>query len=71
MGAYEAELAAAFTMLGEHPLIGRARDDLRPGCRSFPVGRHIIYYVARGQTVRIIRILHGRMDARRALGGSS
>ena len=64
---YEAAFDRAFTMLGEHPTSGRARDDLRPGLRSFPVGRHVLYYAIRGRAVRILRILHSRMDARRAL----
>ncbi|MGH8291573.1 MAG: type II toxin-antitoxin system RelE/ParE family toxin [Steroidobacteraceae bacterium] len=34
-----------FLLLAQHPHVGRARDaDLRPGLRSFPVGRHIILY---------------------------
>jgi toxin ParE1/3/4 len=65
--AYEATFDRAFTTLGEHPASGRARDELRPGLRSFPVGQHVIYYILRGRTVRILRILHSRMDARRAL----
>jgi toxin ParE1/3/4 len=64
---YEAAFNEAFTSLGEYPAIGRARDDLRPGCRSLLVGRHVIFYVVQRQSVRIIRILHSRMDARRAL----
>ena len=33
-------LTERFFMLGRHPHVGRPRDDdLRPGLRSFPVGR--------------------------------
>ena len=64
--AYEATLHEAFVTLGEHPAVGRARHDVRPGYRSFPVGQHVVFYVIRRQNVRIVRILHRRMDARRA-----
>ena len=64
--ANEATFQEAFVTLGEHPAVGRARDGVRPGYRSFPVGQHVVFYVTRRQNVRIIRILHRRMDARRA-----
>lgn len=31
-------LAQRFDLLADHPRAGRARDDLRPGIRLFPVG---------------------------------
>ncbi|MFN8541644.1 MAG: type II toxin-antitoxin system RelE/ParE family toxin [Thermomicrobiales bacterium] len=64
---YEVAFDRAFIMLGDLPASGRARDELRPGLRSFPVGRHVIYYTISRRSLRIIRILHSRMDARRAL----
>jgi toxin ParE1/3/4 len=64
---YEAALDQALETLGAYPLIGRARDDLVPGYRSFPVERHVIYYYVTEAAVMVVRILHGRMDARRAL----
>ena len=33
-----------FYMLSGNPRMGRARDDLRPGLRSFPVGQYVIVY---------------------------
>jgi toxin ParE1/3/4 len=66
--AYEAAFDRAFITLNEHPASGRARDDLRPGLRSFPVGQHVLYYIVRRRSVRILRILHSRRDARRLLG---
>ena len=29
-----------FFLLSHHPYVGRLRDDLRPGLRSFPVGQY-------------------------------
>ena len=64
---YEAALLRALVALSEHPFLGRARDDLRPGARSFPVEQHLILYEVFEDMVRVARIIHGRMDARRAL----
>jgi toxin ParE1/3/4 len=66
---YSAELERGIAVLLDHPGIGRAREDIAPGYRSHPVGQHVILYVVHRRTVRIIRILHSRMDLRRALGG--
>jgi len=33
-----------FYLLGRYPRLGRARDDLRPGLRSFPAGEYVIIY---------------------------
>jgi toxin ParE1/3/4 len=37
-------IASRFSLLASYPHIGRAREDLRPGLRSFPVGAYIILY---------------------------
>jgi toxin ParE1/3/4 len=34
-------LHSKFVALAKQPLMGRARDDLRPGIRSFPVGNYV------------------------------
>jgi len=31
-----------FFLMANHPYLGRARDDLRPGLRSFPVAEYVI-----------------------------
>lgn len=66
---YDAALAAALVVLADNPHLGRARDDLAPGCRAYPVERHVVYYALHDTTLLILRILHGRTDARRALQG--
>lgn len=65
---YEAELDRALETLLEHSEIGKMREDIRAGQRSFPVGEHIIYYRIIGTTLRVDRILHTKMDARTQLG---
>ena len=38
---YAEALDRAFLLLVGNPNIGRARDDLRPGYRAYPVGQHL------------------------------
>jgi len=51
-----------FYLLASHPRIGRARDDLLAGARSFPVGNYVIVYDVDDEDVRILRVVHGRRD---------
>ncbi len=44
------------------PEIGRIREELFPGVRSFPIKRYIIYYRVAANSVEIIRILSGYRD---------
>ena len=55
-------ISKACMMLEEHPLAGRARDEIRPGLRSVLVSPHVIFYRVRGDIAQIIRILDGRRD---------
>lgn len=56
-------------LLVEHPRIGRVRDDLGVGLRSFPVGSHVIVYEVNGSDVSIPRIIHGRHGFGSLFGG--
>jgi toxin ParE1/3/4 len=40
----------------------RLREDLAKGCRSARHEKHVIFFSITGQTLQIIRILHGAMD---------
>jgi toxin ParE1/3/4 len=52
-----------FYLLASHPHIGRNRDeDLRPGLRSFPVGKYVIVYRVEGQDVLILHVFRGSRD---------
>jgi len=48
-----------FHVLAVQPKLGRERDDLAEGLRSFPVGRYIIFYLALMDGIEIVRVLHG------------
>jgi len=50
-------------LLGRFPGMGRARDDLHPGLRSFPSGRYVIFYRSKPDgSAQIVRVLHGSRD---------
>lgn len=46
--------------LSRNPLLGRVRDDLKPGLRSIPMKAHVIYYSIADDVVYVRRILHRR-----------
>ena len=52
----------AFDMLAEQPLAGRARSDLAPRLRSFPVGSYIVFYLPVSDGVEVVRVMSGRQD---------
>lgn len=51
-----------FYLLSENPYMGRPRNDLRPGLRSFPVGQYVIVYRVENDDVLILHVFHGRQD---------
>ena len=52
-----------FWLLAKHPFIGRKRDDLAPGLRSFAVGDYaIIHRIEDDRTVLISFVFHGSQD---------
>jgi toxin ParE1/3/4 len=55
-------IAEACRILEEHPLAGRAREEVRPGLRSVLASPHVIFYRVKGDITQIIRILDGRRD---------
>lgn len=47
----------------------RDRDELFPGARSLPVGKHVIFFRVKGNEVEIVRILHEKMLPERNIPG--
>jgi toxin ParE1/3/4 len=45
-----------------NPSSFRLREDLVKCCRSARHGQNVIFFAVQGQTLQIIRILHGAMD---------
>lgn len=63
---YLRALNARMQGLLRFPALGTAQDALHPGLRRIGEGSHSIYYLIRDETVLIVRVLHDRMDTKRA-----
>lgn len=53
------KIRSAAAKLAEFPGLGPARDDLAPGLRTFPVGNYLIGYRIVGDTLEVLRVVHG------------
>lgn len=53
------KIDAKLELYAEHPGMGRARDSLAPGLRSFSVGRYLVFYRATPDGIELVRVLHG------------
>jgi toxin ParE1/3/4 len=51
-----------FQNLPRQPGLGRRREELVAGLRSFPVGRYVIFYLQVQDCLQIVRVLHGARD---------
>ncbi len=49
-------------LLAKAPAMGRQRDELSRGIRSFPVGAYVIFYRKTKKGIQIARVLHGARD---------
>jgi len=64
---YLAEIEAGIEKLRHNPKLGRPREEVRAGYRSLRINQHIVYYVLTPSVIRIVRVLHARMDPDRHL----
>jgi toxin ParE1/3/4 len=64
---YAAKFAEKAEALSRFPEIGRLRPEIAPGVRSTLVKPYVLFYRYHGDTVQILRILHGRRDLRRIM----
>lgn len=57
------EFYSLFQMLVDNPMIGRSRDELRHGVRSFPKGNYLVFYtLSDSDDLEVIRVLPGYRD---------
>ncbi len=56
------EIEETSLKLARFTSMGRNRDELYPGLKSFPVGKYIIFYLPVSGGLEIVRILHGMRD---------
>lgn len=59
---YREELELAVQQIALSPAIGRAREAIAPGLRSFQVAQHVAFYVQQKNKIIVLRILHPRMN---------
>jgi len=64
---YVLALHALFQRLAEFPELGREMDHIRAGLLRMRSGSHLVFYRKTSIGVRIVRILHQRMDFERRL----
>ena len=62
------EFDAQLRRHAESPLMGRAREELATGLRSFAVGRYVLFYSPIESGIALIHVLHGSRDLRRLFG---
>jgi len=51
-----------FLLVATSPGLGRSRDELASGLRSFPVGKYVIFYRLISGGILVVRVLHGARD---------
>lgn len=63
------KLYDTFEYLGGHPGAGTARNELRPGMRSFsprkPAQNYVVFFQRLAETVEIVAVVHGSRDYQR------
>ena len=64
---YVSQIDHSFVQLVSNPGMGRMREEIRTGLRSFAHGNHIIFYRILTNHIRIVRILHARRDIQQNL----
>jgi toxin ParE1/3/4 len=59
------EVETLTTLLAGFPELGRVRDDLRAGVRSFRVrhSRYVLFYRVAENSLVLLRLLHGARDS--------
>ena len=56
------KILRACDRLGASPLAGRAREELAPNLRSFPVEKYLVFYRPIHGGIEVMRVLHGARD---------
>src|SRR5687768_7576782 len=68
---YADRIMSAIQELLSHPELGSVRNELALGLRNHRAGQHVIFYRIYDRSIRIVRILHAKMDPAAHLHGSS
>jgi len=54
----------------QFPETGRSREEIAPGLRSAVVRPYVVFFRPDGETILVLRILHGRRDVEQMMGES-
>lgn len=49
-------------LLATQPHMGRLREDLMGGLRSFPVGRYVVFFMPLANGIEVVRVIHSARD---------
>ncbi len=60
---YHQKIMELLVFLAEHPDIGMNRNELGDLYQSYPISSHIVFFRAYKEKIKILRVLHQRMDA--------
>jgi toxin ParE1/3/4 len=60
--AFIRRIEQKLALVAEYPHMGRQRDELHNGLRSFVVGRYIAFYSAIDGGIDLVRVLYGGRD---------
>jgi toxin ParE1/3/4 len=55
-------IADRIAQLLAHPRLGRLRPDIAADARFLPVGNYVVLYRLDGETIQIVRVVHGARD---------
>lgn len=56
------QLVSTARTLADNPGMGRSRDELMPGIRSFSVGDYVLFYLPVPNSIELVRVLNGYRD---------
>ena len=68
---YTLQLRKRMQWLADNPMLGRTRDEVKKGYRSFSEGSHVIFYRMAGNAIEIIGIPHQNMDIEQNLSSGN
>ena len=64
---YTSSIKGALTYLVDNPDCGKSRDEINNSLKSYRVEHHYIYYFIESDQIKIVGILHERMEPSRHL----
>ena len=59
---YVSEFEILFSQLANNVHLGKNRDEIKAGLKSFSKSSHVVFYRLLRDRIRIVRILHGSRD---------